>query len=332
MNRRIWLAATAIVSTLGVSSCTSIDVSELPQPGGSYRDGYDVVIEFDNVLNLPDRAKVVMDGTTVGVVTKVAGTSRQVDVTSRIDSSVVVPSNIHASLEQATVLGDIYVAFDRPESDNAAEPPLGAGARIPLARTTSPPQLEDTIAHLANFVSSGSIQRVQNTIIGINRLAPQGEGAIRKLASQVAADLSDLSENIDLVDKWLNGVSGTAAVMHAHIPTFTEWFSPKGLEGFSRMTTTAKYTGTILPSVGTVYSGGYWLVPFLHSLAEAMGAVQQSKWTFEEEWPAWRELFTDYFLPQDKYPAINITSILGSDGRELSHNVQDVLRILGATP
>jgi phospholipid/cholesterol/gamma-HCH transport system substrate-binding protein len=38
------------------------------------------------------------------------------------------------------------------------------------------------------------------------------------------------------------------------------------------------------------------------------------------------------FLPVDKYPAINITSIIGPDGRELSGNVQDVLRILGATP
>jgi hypothetical protein len=84
--------------------------------------------------------------------------------------------------------------------------------------------------------------------------------------------------------------------------------------------------------VGSVNSGGYWLVPFLSSLADATGALQQSKVNVEEEIPKYRRLFTDFFLPEDKYPAINITSIIGPDGRELSGNVQDVLRMLGATP
>jgi hypothetical protein len=61
-------------------------------------------------------------------------------------------------------------------------------------------------------------------------------------------------------------------------------------------------------------------------------AVQQSKVAVEDEIPRWRRLFTDSFLPQDKYPAINITSIIGPDGRELSGNAQQVLRILGAMP
>jgi hypothetical protein len=38
------------------------------------------------------------------------------------------------------------------------------------------------------------------------------------------------------------------------------------------------------------------------------------------------------FLPQDKFPAMNITSIQTPDGREISGNVQDVLRMLGAMP
>ena len=82
-------------------------------PGSNPAGGYDIIIEFANVLNLPERAKVVMDGTKVGVVTDVSLTSRGVDVTSRIDHDVAVPSNIHAVLQQATVLGDTYVALER---------------------------------------------------------------------------------------------------------------------------------------------------------------------------------------------------------------------------
>ena len=332
MNRRMWLATLVMIaSAVTVSSCAAINVNALPQPGKTYGGGYDIVIEFDNVLNLPDRAKVVMGGTQVGIVTKVAVASRQVDVTARIDPSVAVPSNVHAALQQATVLGDIYVTLDRP-TDQAAAPALAAGATIPLKQTTSPPQLEDTIAHLANFVSSGSIQRVQNTIIGINRVTPQGEGAVRKLASQVAADLSDLSNNIDVVDQWLNGVSGTGEVLHDRLSSAQYWFSPRGMTGLDRGTQIGSYLATLFPSVGSVYTGGFWLVPLLNSLSDASGALQQSKWNFEKEWPAWHGLFTDFFLPQDKYPAINITSIVGPDGRELSGNVADVLRIIGAAP
>jgi virulence factor Mce-like protein len=330
MIRRMWGAAVVIASAVTVSSCAALTPNALPQPGKSYSGGYDIVIEFDNVLNLPDRAKVVMGGTEVGVVTKVAVASRRVDVTARIGPGVAVPSNVHAALQQATVLGDIYVTLDRP-TDQAAAPALAAGATIPLTQTTSPPQLEDTIEHLANFVTSGSIQRVQNTIIGINRVTPP-EGELRRLTSQVTDDLSDLSNNIDVVDEWLGGVSGTGAVLHDRLSSAQYWFSPRGMRGLDRSTWLSSYLAYLFPSVGSIYSGGFWLVPLLNSLADATGALQRSKWAFEDEWPAWHRLFTNFFLPQDKYPAINITSIVGPDGRELSGNTADVLRILGATP
>lgn len=330
MNRRWWSVA-AVVSAVVVSSCSAINVNALPQPDKSPRNGYDIVIEFDHVLNLPERAKVMMDGNTVGVVTKQELMSQAVDVTASIDSSVVVPSSVRASLQQATVLGDVYIALDRSQTGQTATPALRPDGRILLAQTTSPPSLEDTIAYLANFVSSGSIQRIQNTIIGINRVTPQGDAA-RRIASQVAANLSDLSHGIDTVDQWLKGVSGTGDVLRNRIPAFQYWFSPKGMEGFNRNTAMGTYVGNILPSVGSVLFNGYWLVPLLNSLADTVGAMRRDKQAFEAEVPAWRRLVYDYFLPQDKYPAMNITSIVGPDGRELSGNVQDVLRIIGAAP
>jgi phospholipid/cholesterol/gamma-HCH transport system substrate-binding protein len=329
--RRLRSAVAALAGTSLLSSCASITVDSMPQPGTSYRGGYDVVMEFANVLNLPDRAKVVMDGTTIGVVSAISLAGDHVDVTSRIGPDVVVPSNIHATLQQATVLGDLYMALERDQTADAPAPALAAGGRIPLAQTTSPPQLEDTIANLADFVASGSIQRAQNTVIHLNNLNPP-EPEIRKLAARFAKDLSDLSENIEVVDKWLEGVTGTADVMYAKIPYFRHWFSPAGMLGFDRGMEVASYVGILLPSIGSIYSGGFWLVPLLDSLATAFGAIQQGKWAVEDEVPRWRKLFTDFLLPVDKYPAINITSIVGPDGRELSGNVRDVLRILGAMP
>ena len=323
----------SLLCAVAVSSCASLNANSLPQPGTSYRDGYDIVIEFANVLNLPDRAKVVMDGTTIGVVDSINLGKSDVDVTARIDGSVHVPSDIRAVLQQATVLGDIFVALDRP-ADAAAGggAPLQPGGRIPVAQTTSPPQLEDTLANMANFVASGSIQRVQSAIINVNRVTPARAGQVREIASRVSRDMSDLSNNIGTVDQWLNGLTGTVDVMTNRIPQLQYWFSPAGMLAFDRMTETSIAISTSLPSVGSIYNGGFWLVPLFKSLGIAVGAVQKSKWAVEGEYPAWRQLFTDMFLPEDKYPAMNITSVQTADGREISGNVQDVLRILGATP
>jgi phospholipid/cholesterol/gamma-HCH transport system substrate-binding protein len=322
--------AVTFAGALVLSSCAALNVDAVPVPGSNYAGGHTIIIEFANVLNLPARAKVVMDGTKVGVVTDVTLTRRGVDVTSQIDRDVAVPSNIHAVMQQATVLGDTYVALERPPGSGYAAP-LRPGGRIPLAQTTSPPQLEDTIASLANFVGSGAIQRAQNSIININRVTPP-RPEIRQMASRAADDLSDLSKNIDNVDLWLKGLSETANVMYVNTPNFKYWFTPEGVLGFHHNFLVTHYLAPLLPTLGTVYHNGYWLVPALSAITDALEAFQHSKWAFDEEVPRWQHLVTDYYMPERRYPAINITSIKGPDGRELSGNVQEVLRMIGAMP
>ena len=341
LRTRLIAATTAMATVLSVSSCSAfsaISVNALPPPGPSYDDGYDLVMQFQSVLNLPERAKVVLDGVTVGVVSKVALTSREVDVTTRLAHGVDVPSDIHAVLQQATVLGDIYVALERPMANATQAPPpgtpsapaLAAGATIPISQTTSPPQLEDTIASLANFVSSGSIQRAQNTIIRLNRVAPPA-AEIKVLTGRIKTDLSALANNLDSVDQVLNGLGDTAQNLSDRVPDLQYLASPKGQRGAEHFTGVTNYVATVLPGIGSITLGGYWLVPFLNSAADATGALQESKLASEAEIPKYRKVFNEMFLATDKYPAINIKSIMGPDGRELSGNVQDVLRILGAT-
>lgn len=329
MMRRIAVLMASVGCVVSLSACSALDVKTLPAPGKTYGDGYDVVMEFDNVLNLPARAKVTLNGRAVGIVTGVAIGDGRVNVTSRIDRSVEIPANASAALQQATVLGDMYIALEPPAGD--AAPPIQPGGHIPLPQTISPPQLEDTIARMANFVGSGAIQRVQNTILGLNRVTPP-RSQLRGLTTQFVENLADVSNNIDTVDTMLNSVAHTAEVLRKQLPKIEYGFSPEGMRGFDYSMQIAGFIGINLPSIGSVYSGGYWLVPLMKSMANATQALQQSKWAFEDEVPKWRDLFTNSFLPQQKYPAINITSIVGPDGRELLGNVQDVLRILGAAP
>jgi len=333
MRSRARLTAAAITCGLLLSSCAAtngLNVDSIPLPGSDYRDGYDIVLEFANVLNLPAQAKVVMDGTKVGVVTDVTLTDSGVDVNARIDGGIAVPSNIHSVLQQATVLGDTYIALERAPGAEQG-PAMAPGARLPVAQSTSPPQLEDTIASMANFIGSGSIQRAQNTVIKINRVTPP-RPEIRQMSARVAADLSDLSNNLNTADLWLDGLSKSAEVMYANTDTFRFWFSPQGVMGFHHNFILTHYLAPLLPTLGTVYYNGYWLTPALGSVSDALEAIQHSKWAMDEEVPKWQHLFTDYFLPERRYPAINITSIIGPDGKDLTGNTAKVLRMIGAMP
>lgn len=331
MRFRVRLTGAAIVTALALSSCASLNIDAMPLPGSDYHDGYDMTIEFANVLNLPERAKVVMDGTKIGIVTKMTLAHNGVDVTTRIERGVVVPSNIHAVLQQATVLGDTYVALERVQDGDPGVAALGSGGRIPVAHTVSPPQLEDTIANMANFIGSGVIQKAQTTIIGINRVTPP-RADVREIASRVAVDLSDLSSNMDNLDLSLTGLSEASNIMAANAQNFKFWLSPLGVEGFHHNFIVTHFLAPLLPTLGTVYFNGYWLVPVLEAAGSALESVQHSKWAFDEELPRFQKMVTENLLPERKYPAINITSIIGPDGRELSGNVRQVLQMIGAMP
>jgi len=97
------------------------------------------------------------------------------------------------------------------------------------------------------------------------------------------------------------------------------------------MSQTGIAIGTLVPSVGSIYTGGFWLVPFLQSLGVAVDKVQKSKWASKVSIGLAPTLHRR--LPTSgQVSAMNITSVQTSDGREISGNVQDVLRMLGAMP
>ena len=55
-----------------------------------------------------------------------------------------------------------------------------------ISRYVKDAAIEDTIANLANFVGSGSIQKIQNTIIGVNKVTPVRGAELRAMASRAA--------------------------------------------------------------------------------------------------------------------------------------------------
>jgi virulence factor Mce-like protein len=319
--------AVAIMSVLVVVSSCSLRPDDLPSPKGGVANGYPVHIEFASALNLPTGADVTMDGLVIGKVDDVDLTDTAVSVTANIDSGTRIPSSAGATIRQDTVLGDTYVAIER--SAAAAGESVPAGGTIPESQTNSPPQLEDTLALLANFVNGGNIQKLQTSISKTNSVMPNLE-ALRKLASTVAVDLEDTARRTERIDGLLEGMDNTAVALNRGEEKITSMLSPNGLLLWDRLSNQViRYIGTLLPSIGSIFAGGVWLVPMLNSVDDAIAAVRNTGADVLSDSEKVGAFLRRTIVPFLERPSVNVTSV-DADGNRRLADVENLMRMLGA--
>lgn len=193
-------AATVAAGALlaGCSSVPGFNPSSIPAPGqAGGGPGYTIHLDFTNVLNLPDRARVVLDGVNSGRLQSVTLKDGKAVVDVKIQDGVQVPSTVTATLQQDTILGDTYVALKSQPGKPGT--PLKAGATVPTSQTKPPTQIEDILRDLANFLGSGSLMQLQDTFSRINDnlpADPQKTSGLMKTVSQTVVDLGAQNDNV----------------------------------------------------------------------------------------------------------------------------------------
>lgn len=321
---RVVGSAVALLVVLAVSAC-SLRPEDLPSVRGGVGASYDVTIEFESAMNLPSGADVILDGVRVGEVRDVEVKDTSVAVIAAIEENTRVPSDIRAIVRQNTLLGDTYVALVR-EPASRVTGFLTAGGTVPLARTTSPPQLEDTMAVLATFVNGGSIQRVQDVMAKVNTVMP-AVPEIRNLASVVATDLRDLAGRTDEIDRMLAGMNGTAESMNANAESLVTLFDESSVHYWRRLAVSVvSHIGQILPSVGSLYAGGLWLVPMFESLADTTDVSLSGTSAAAQL----SEFARTTLIPFANHPQVDIVGVETTSGDRSLEDTMDVLRVLGA--
>ncbi|MGW8815898.1 MlaD family protein [Gordonia terrae] len=332
-SKPVILAALLAVA-LGLTGCSVLSPNNLPSVKGSVSLDYGVTLQFASVLNLPDGADVTMNGIQVGRVESTATTEQGIDVNVRLTDSRPVPADSSAIIRQNTPLGDTYLALEPPLSGGSGEM-LREGSVIPRDRTTSPPPLEDTIAVLAYFVNGGSIQKVQDTMATLNRTMPP-VGDVRRLASTVSTDLRDLSRNTGEIDRLMDALNAVSGSFVASQGAIENVFDDEGVRWWTTVSQTfVQHISTVVPSVGSVFTGGLFLVPFLNSAADAAEAGR-GIW---DEGPATGaalvKLLEDTIIPFAKHPSVDITSVQvdsvqAAGKKQLLGDTKMLLRMLGA--
>lgn len=319
------LAANALVMSL--SAC-AIGPDNLPSVRGGIGEGYNLNLEFSSVMNLPTGADVIMDGLRIGEVRSLSVVDDVVTVSAGIRSDTKVPANSRAIVRQDTLLGDTYIALNRDTDGNGTV--LAPGGTIPVDRTTSPPQLEDTIAVLANFVNGGSIQKIEDAMAQVNRVMPPMD-AVHDLASIVAVDMRDLSRNVSEIDRTLNGLNETAISVIDRTGALNTIFDTSSVHYWRRVAVSVvSHIGQILPSVGSVYEGGLWLVPMLNSLADSGDVIGVTLAEAPETSMTLSNFLRTTIIPFAAHPSIDVESVESSSGTQLVTDAETILRMLGA--
>ena len=330
---KLGLGAISMCFVVGLTTSCSLGPKDLPSVQGSVRDGYAITIQFASALNLPDGAHVTLNGLRVGQVTAVDVQGAVVAVTVNVAGDARIPTDIHGVIRQDTLLGDTYIALETNQNSAQAEY-LKPGMLITAAQTTSPPQLEDTMAVLAYFVNGGSIQKVQDTMKRLNNVMPQVQD-VRAIASTVAVDLRDLSDHVSEIDRMLDGMNSTAVAVDGQSDALSIMF-----EGDENHTGTyywrslnqnfIGHLSVVLPNVGSVFEGGMWLVPMLNSVADAGQSVRYM-W---DEGPTSGEKLDNFIrttlVPFVKDPQVDIKSIQAANGDQVLVDVENILRMFGA--
>ncbi|MFF0456937.1 MlaD family protein [Nocardia africana] len=276
--RRFTLGSAIVVAAALPAAGCAFDPSSVPVPGTTVSGPtYHLRIEFSNVLNLPARAKIMANGAQVGTVSGVTvvkpgaagGRGGYVVVDADISKSVRLPTTTVAELRQNTVLGDIHVALTTPQDGFGTL--LHDGSTIPMAQSKPPVQLEDTMALIAAFTQGGAVTQLQDVIEQFNRTLPQDPAQTARISHTMAADATDLSNNLDSVDALLDGLGTNAQVLHDIQPELDDILSRTSVEQMNGITDSIVGVTKIFGGLGPVGASLTWLGPVLRG---ADGAAQ----------------------------------------------------------
>jgi phospholipid/cholesterol/gamma-HCH transport system substrate-binding protein len=228
---RLRLVAALVIAALALAGCGFKGAYSLPLPGGNAGGShYTVTAVFDDVEDLVQMSAVRVNDVAVGDVTGINydAKANKARVTMRVRSSVRLPANTVATLEQTTLLGEKYIALGPP----AGQPGYGrlrSGAVIPDSSTADLPDVEQVFGVLSAVLNGGDLQDLQTIDIEISKALGGRETAVRAALHQLDVFVSGLDSQrqqiVHALDE-LNRFSGALAKQTGTIATALDNLGP----------------------------------------------------------------------------------------------------------
>ncbi|MGV9746797.1 MCE family protein [Rhodococcus zopfii] len=184
-------------------------VSDVPLPGGPDvgSDPMHLTIAFEDVLDLVPQSAVKVDGVPVGRVESISvapdGWTADVDVV--VQSSVDLPANALAEVEQTSILGEKFIQLSSPPTDASAQR-LADGDAIPVERTRAATEIEPVLGALSLLLNGGGVGQLAPVIKELSTAFDGREGTTRSLLEQADLLIAGLEQQKSDITRALDGL------------------------------------------------------------------------------------------------------------------------------
>lgn len=219
-RHRIWQVSVLLMAALTLSSCGWRGISNLALPfgPGTGADSYTVYVQMPDTLALNNNSKVMVADVFVGTVHEITLKNWVATLRMGVDDHVKLSKNATAKIGQTSLLGSQHVELAEPE--NPSQQLLADGDTIPLERSSTYPNVEQTLASLAMILRGGGIPNlevIQNELYNmINGRAPQIRDLLGKLdtfTARLNEQRGDITHAIDSTNRLLTTVAGQSEVL-----------------------------------------------------------------------------------------------------------------------
>ncbi|OXM46172.1 MCE family protein [Amycolatopsis alba] len=219
MKSRLKCAAVLVVTLAATGCSSSVDVYDIPLPGGAALGPHPIRVtaSFTNVLDLVPQSGVKVNDVPVGQVRTVdlAPDGRSAIVGLLINGDVNLPANAVARLRQASILGEKFVELAPPD-DGTPSGRLADGAVIPIASSSLTPEIEEVFGALSLLLNGGGVAQVQNITRELNDALGGKESAARSLLSNLDTFVRGLDEHKAEITRAIESVNKLAATLNAN--------------------------------------------------------------------------------------------------------------------
>lgn len=210
--RRFSRAVIACVAVIALCAGCSLNATDLPIPGTALSGAaYRVNIELKTALNLPDKAKVFLQGVEVGKVDRVTIEGSNALVAVDIREGVTLSTETKAQVKQSSLMGDLFVELSPPKNARTGGV-LRDGDRIPIRNTAPPDNIEDMLRSLAVFVVGAPSQDLADLVNQVNGAMPSA-AEVRSLSASAKKNLHDLASSNREISSILDSADSVAAVL-----------------------------------------------------------------------------------------------------------------------
>ncbi|MGV9669156.1 MULTISPECIES: MlaD family protein [unclassified Gordonia (in: high G+C Gram-positive bacteria)] len=327
------LAVVAALVTAIIGAGTN-PVTLLPRLTAS-SGGSTLYVDFASVVNLPLGARVLARGTQIGTVQSIGLVPDAARLSIDLAQQARVPAGSTAELRQSTLLGDIYVALIPPEGTSPSSSMLPDGAVIGVADTDPGPQVEDIIVNLADFMSGGSILRVQDSIRQINESVDTG-GDLAGASRVGAQDITDLAAGTRDLDAMITSLQKASTEMAANPDALGYSFGDKGQFGLRAVFNSVNEGFKLVAGSSALAAGLSWLAPrlaqlnpFLDKLVPLLRSHSAHSTQFNGNIGALIDVTRTDVIPFVKDGAISVDQVTLDDA-DVTRSVASVLRMMGA--